>query len=103
QPTAMALRVLPGLLYGDKHPYGAPLTGSGSAASVGKSAREDTARFHPTWFKPNNATLVVVGDTTLAEVQPRLEKLFAPWKRGDVPAKNLGAVPPPRAHPEVYV
>ena len=33
-------------------------------------------KFHQTWFKPNNATLVVVGDTTLAEIQPKLEKLF---------------------------
>src|SRR5262249_18139051 len=102
QPNAMALRVMPGLLYGDKHPYGTPLTGSGSAATVATLTREDAARFHATWFKPNSATLVVVGDTTLAEVQPRLEKLFASWKRGDVPAKSLGAVPP-RTRSEIYV
>ena len=67
----MALRVLPRLLYGDKHAYGKPLTGSGTEESVSKLTRDDLARFHATWFKPNNATLVVVGDTTLAEIQPR--------------------------------
>ena len=38
--------------------------------------REDLIKFHQTWFKPNNATLIVVGDTTMAEIKPKLEKLF---------------------------
>jgi zinc protease len=50
------------------------------------------AKFHDTWFKPNHATLIVVGDTTLAELTPKLEKLLDGWKRGDVPAKNIAAV-----------
>ena len=57
--------------------------------------REDLAKWHETWFKPNNATLLVVGDTTLAEIKPLLEKLFAGWKPGDVPKKNVAQVPQP--------
>src|SRR5262249_19444757 len=34
QPVQMGIRILPGLLYGDNHPYGQPLTGSGTEASV---------------------------------------------------------------------
>jgi len=34
----------------------------------------------------------VVGDTTLKEVTPKLEKLFAGWKSGSVPAKNVKTV-----------
>jgi zinc protease len=49
-------------------------------------------KFHDAWFKPNNATLVVVGDTTLAEVTPKLEKLFSGWKSGSVPKKTLRTV-----------
>ena len=41
--------------------------------SVEKLTREDLVKFHQTWFRPNNATLIVVGDTTLAEIQPKLE------------------------------
>ena len=41
-----------------------------------KITRDDLVKFHQTWFKPNNATLVVVGDTTLAEIKPKLETLF---------------------------
>jgi zinc protease len=92
QPIQMALRVFPGLLYGGGHAYGNPFSGSGTEQSVAKLTRADMEKFHQTWFKPNNATLVVVGDTTLAEIQPKLEKLFANWKRGDVPAKNLSTV-----------
>jgi zinc protease len=102
EPFSLALRVLPRLIYGEKHAYGTPLTGSGTAASVAKLTREEIARFHSTWFKPGNATLVVVGDTTLAEIQPRIERLFATWKGGEVPKKNVGPAPA-RTAAAVYI
>ncbi|HSU66656.1 MAG TPA: pitrilysin family protein [Tepidisphaeraceae bacterium] len=95
QPMSMALRVLPALEYGKGHAYGNPLTGSGTPASVAKITRDDLTKFHATWMKPNDATLIIAGDTTLAEIQPKLEKLFGAWKPGDVPKKNLTTV----AHP----
>ena len=101
-PQAMGLRVFPALLYGAQHAYGNPLTGSGTEASVAKLTREDLVKFHETWFKPNHATLIVVGDTTLAELTPKLEKLLDGWKQGDIPTKNIGTVEyPPK--PVVYL
>jgi zinc protease len=98
----MGIRVFPGLLYGKGHAYGNPLTGSGTEESVTKLRREDLVKFHQTWFHPNSATLIVVGDTTLAELTPRLEKLFAGWPRGTAPAKNISRVAlPPK--PVVYL
>ncbi len=91
-PVAAALRVMPSLLYGQDHAYGNPLTGSGTTASVSKMTREDLVKFHDTWFKPNNATLIIVGDTTLSEVTPKLEKLFYGWKAGNVPKKTVKTV-----------
>jgi zinc protease len=91
-PFAMGLRVFPALLYGADHAYGVPLTGSGTESTVSKLTREDLVKFHDTWFKPNHATLIVVGDTTMAELTPKLEKLLDGWKRGDVPVKNIGKV-----------
>ncbi|MGC2463939.1 MAG: pitrilysin family protein [Candidatus Acidiferrum sp.] len=88
-PIQMALRVFPGLIYGPGHAYGNPLTGSGTTTSVEKLTREDLVKFHEVWFKPNHATLVITGDTTLAEVTPKLEKLFANWKPGHIPEKNI--------------
>ncbi len=91
-PATLALRVLPALLYGPGHPYGNPLTGSGTKESVAKLTREDLVKFHDTWLRPNNSTLIAVGDTTLKEVTPKLEKLFAGWKSGSVPAKDVKTV-----------
>jgi zinc protease len=91
-PRSLALRVFPGLVYGSEHAYGIPFTGSGTEASVSQIDTSDVQSFHATWFKPNNATLVVVGDTTLEEITPRLESLFRAWKPGEVPQKNLTTV-----------
>ena len=94
-PQFMALRVVPGLVYGKGHPYAVPFTGTGTEASVKKMTREDLAKFHDTWFKPNNATLLVVGDTNMAEIKPKLEKLLAGWKPGDVPKRTVPNVAEP--------
>jgi zinc protease len=92
QPVQMALRVFPQLLYGTNHAYGNPLTGSGTEASVSAMTRDDLVRFHRTWFKPNHATLVIVGDVSMAEIQPKLTRLFSSWRSGDVPQKNVSTV-----------
>jgi zinc protease len=102
QPVGMALRVFPKLLYGEGHAYSMPLTGSGTEASVMKIDTRGLKVFHDTFFKPNNATLVVVGDVTRAELQPLLEKQFRRWKQGDVPQKNIGFVGS-RSEPTVYL
>jgi len=94
-PQLMALRVLPEILYGKDHPYAKPFTGTGTEDAVKRMRRDDLVKYHATWFKPNNATLLVVGDTTLAEIKPQLEKAFAGWKAGEVPKKVLADVPAP--------
>ena len=93
-PQLMALRVLPNLLYGKDHVYARPFTGTGTEEAVKRMTRDDLVKYHATWFKPNNATLLVVGDTTLAEIKPLLEKSFAGWKAGEVPKKVLATVAP---------
>jgi len=101
-PVQMALRALPPILYGKGHAYGSPLTGSGTEDTVQRMQRSDMQRYHDIWFKPNNATLIVVGDITVAEVKPKLEALFAQWKSGDVPVKHLAPVSAP-AKPAIYL
>ena len=88
-PMKIALRVFPQLLYGPKHAYGLPFTGSGTATSVGGLSEADLRKFHERWFRPNASTLVVVGDTTALEIVPKLERLFKKWKPQDVPNKNI--------------
>jgi zinc protease len=98
QGIGLAIRTLPPLLFGDKHPYGMPLTGTGTVPSVEKLQRADLMHFHDEWYRPNNATLVVVGDTTLEQMKPLLEAAFSLWKPQPVPAENIAAVPEPVSH-----
>lgn len=91
-PVSMAIRVLPRFLFGKDHAYGNPMTGTGFKETVEKITRKDLSDFHNTWFKPNNATLVIVGDADLNSLKPKLEKLFADWKKGKVPQKNISKV-----------
>ncbi len=98
RPMSMALRLLPSLLYGKQHPYGQPLTGSGTEASVSEMTREDMVAFHETWLRPNHSTLVVVGDVSTAELILQLEKLFGAWQAGDIPEKNLAAAVPSQSN-----
>jgi zinc protease len=92
QPTGVAFRILPRFLYGESHAYGAPLTGSGFESSVTGITRDQLVKFYQSWIRPNNATLVVVGDITLDELKPKLEKLLKSWKSGSVPKKNIPVV-----------
>jgi zinc protease len=92
QPNAVGMRVMPKLLFGAGHAYANPLSGTGTMESVGKLKRDDMVTFYQTWIKSNNATLVIVGDVTMEDIRPKLEKLLAAWKPGDVPKKNIGAV-----------
>ncbi len=92
EPFGIALRVMPELVYGKDHAYSEPLTGSGTPSSVARITRDDLAKFHQQWFKPNHSTLIVAGDCTMAEIQPKLERLFASWKAGDIPNKKISTV-----------
>jgi zinc protease len=101
-PLQMALRALPPILFGTGHAYGVPLTGSGTEESVQKLTRDDMVRFHQTWYKPSNATLIVAGDTTLREIKPKLEKFLEGWTANHVPSKNVSEVDKPQK-PAVYL
>ncbi len=85
QPVGLALRFLPPLIYGEGHPYGIPFSGRGTAESVASITREDLVQFRERWIRPDNATLFVAGDTTLAELKPLLEKTFGAWQAPAVP------------------
>jgi predicted Zn-dependent peptidase len=90
QPVGLALRTLPPIIYGKDHPYGVPFTGSGDPAAVAQLTPADLNAFHDSWLRPDNATIFVVGDTTLAGIMPLLEKSFGDWRTtGPKPAKDF--------------
>ena len=76
-PTRVARRLLPVVLYGANHPYGGP--SGGDPAAIGKFGRADLVAFEQRWLRPDNAKLFVVSDRPLSEVQPLLEARFGNW------------------------
>jgi len=64
QGPAIANIAFPAIIYGSAHPYGLPLIGT--EASVKSLTTADLQSYYQTNFRPNNATLIVVGDVSPA-------------------------------------
>ena len=73
-------------LYGTEHPYGK--TSTGDERSIRAVQVDDLQRFHDTYFRPNNAFFVVVGDITVDAMKPKLEALFGSWQPGNIPSSS---------------
>lgn len=80
---AIADRAYAAILYGNDHPYGRPLGGTEAATEA--MTRADLENFYSSYYRPNNSTLVVVGDVTPADIEARIGRLFGAWQRGEVP------------------
>lgn len=77
---AIAGNVVKRLVYGANHPYGEIMT----AKSVNQVGLNDVKSFLTTYWKPNMAYLVFVGDIEPATAKALAEKSFGSWKNGVV-------------------
>jgi predicted Zn-dependent peptidase len=84
EPSSITRRVTSRLLYGAKHPYGEFET----EASVAKVTLADIKKYYNTYWKPNAAYLVFVGDITAAKAQQLATQYFGKWQKGIVPKYN---------------
>ena len=84
------------MLYGKGHPYAIPQSGTGTEQSIDSLSRDDLIAYHKAWIRPEGATMIVVGDTTLKEIVPLLDKHFGDWK-GEGTARRTEL--PEVAHP----
>ena len=64
------------------HPYRLPVIGW--MHEIASYTREDCERFYETWYAPNNAALIVVGDVDAAELRPLAEAAY-----GGIPARPV--------------
>ncbi len=70
------------------HPYGRPVIGW--KPEIEKLSREDALAFYRRFYAPNNAILVIAGDTDVKEVRPMVEQTFAKVPaQPDIPARRL--------------
>ncbi len=78
-PTTIAFRNIGKLLYGEDHPYGKPLTGSGISETISTITRDDIVNVHARAINPGNLTFAVAGDINLNELVDLLESKFGDW------------------------
>lgn len=78
------------------HPYHWPVIGW--FADLDAMTIEDLQRHYDTFYSPNNATLVVVGDIKADLLFPTIKRLFEPIPRGPSPKQSL--VPEPEQRGE---
>jgi predicted Zn-dependent peptidase len=90
------------VLYGPTHRYGTAIAGTG--ATIAAMTPDDLRAFYASAFRPDNAALLVVGDTTPDAVTPLLESSFGKWKAGSAQRPAAGLPPAPgRSAREVYL
>jgi predicted Zn-dependent peptidase len=80
---AMADRAYASLVFGEQHPYGR--SPNGVKETVEAITLDDAKQFWARWYRPNNATLVLVGDLTVAEAEALAFRAFGTWERATLP------------------
>jgi predicted Zn-dependent peptidase len=86
--SSIANRMQYALAYGKNHPYGEFTT----EETVNNVSLADVETFYNTYFKPNNAYLIIVGDVNFNEIKKLVTKLFSKWEAGTLPAYEIPAV-----------
>jgi zinc protease len=77
------------------HPYGWPTIGW--MEDIRSMALPDVQRFYRTYYAPNNATIVVVGDVDTAELLDLVERGYGSFAPADLPAEKRVVEPAQRA------
>jgi zinc protease len=90
EPSAVANVVMLRKLFGAAEDYAHPTDGTTKSAPA--VTLERVKKFYGAMWRPDNATCVVVGDVTRAELDPILDKALAAWKAAPAKASQEGGV-----------
>jgi predicted Zn-dependent peptidase len=100
EPAAIANNAFPALVYGAQHPYG-------RFATTDATRMLDRARvqaFHAARYRPENSTLVLVGDVRPETLHPVVERALGAWRAtGAAPAATTLPAAPAIARSVVYL
>ena len=92
-PNAVASIVQARVLFGTANPYGHAVDGSPKSAKTVTLA--DAKAFYTAMYRPDQATLVLVGDLSETEAQDLAKKYFGAWKAPSTPAPAVITPPAP--------
>jgi predicted Zn-dependent peptidase len=99
EPDAMLSKVSAVLNYGKQHPYGEVAT----KETVSKISLDKARKYYSTYFRPNVAYMAIVGDVTMDEVKPLIEKYFGKWQKATVPVAKYSDPQPPATRKVSFV
>ena len=88
EATTIANNAFASLVYGGQHPYGR----FSSAESTRGLDRARVQAFHASRYRPENSTLILVGDVDPATMQPQIAQAFGAW-RAQGAAMPIAAAP----------
>jgi zinc protease len=78
EPGSIARYVAARVVFGDS-PYGHPL--NGTPESIARIKREDIVKMHDTYYRPDNAILVIGGELKEKDAFSLAERYFGDWKK----------------------
>src|SRR5690606_7245297 len=87
QPSAIASALFSESLFSLEHPYGR--TSIGDENSIRSIKIDDIRNYHSTYFKSNNAFIVVVGDVIADSIKTKLENICGKWEKGEIPEAEI--------------
>ncbi len=99
EPDAMLNNVSAVVNFGKQHPYGEVA----NKETVQKITLDRVKKYYSSYFRPNVAYMAVVGDVTVAEVKPLLEKYFGRWAKAMVPVAKYSDPKAPSTRRVVFV
>jgi zinc protease len=83
-----------------KHPY--MRSTIGSIENLDAATLQDVQRFHATYYRPDNATLVVVGDFDQKQLDSWVDKYFGRIAKPDAPLPRVNIKEPARTRESRY-
>ena len=84
----------------DVHPYARP--GIGNIEELDAATVDDVRAFHATYYRPDNAVLVVAGNFDQAELDSWIDSYFLPIARPSAPIPRVRVEEPPRTAARSY-
>ncbi|NRF69469.1 insulinase family protein [Aquincola sp. S2] len=76
------------------HPYKRPVVGS--MEDLNAATLDDVRRFHKTYYRPDNALLIVVGDFDPPQLDTWIDRYFGPLQKPAEPIPRVAVKEPPR-------
>lgn len=99
-PGYLATRLVQQMLYGEDHPLGR--SSDGTAESIAALTTADLRETWSTFWRPNNAVLLFVGDITIDRAVEIAQLHLGAWREGTIPEKEIRPAPR-RKTPTVYL